>query len=81
MINNESFGFEFDDKTRDKIIGIWSFAKHIPLLKFQIANENMRIGWARGFITDIPLNIFMHLSGTEIVEIIDREKEKNRGWK
>jgi len=81
MIHKESFGFEFDEKTRDKIIGIWSFAKHIPLLKFQIVNETMRIGWARGFIADIPLNIFMQLSGAEIVEILDREKEKTRGWK
>ena len=75
-MTNESFGLEFDDETTRKIVGIWHLAKHIPLLQFRIVNEFMRISWARGGITDIPLNIFMNLRGVEIVEIIELEKEK-----
>ena len=78
---SDSFGLEFDDETTRKIVGIWHLAKHIPLLQFRVVNEFMRIGWARGLITDIPLNIFMNLSGVEIVEIIEREKEKHRDWR
>ena len=75
-MTNENFELEFDDETTKKIIGIWHLTKHIPLLKFKVVNEFMRISWVRGVITDIPLNIFMNLSGVEIVEIIEREKEK-----
>ena len=75
-MSSESFGLEFDDETTRKIVGMWHLAKHIPLLQFRIVNESMRIIWARGVITDMPLSIFMNLSGVEIVEIIEREKEK-----
>ena len=75
-MTSESFGLEFDDETTRKIVGMWHLAKHIPLLQFRVVNESMRIIWARGVITDMPLKIFMNLSGVEIVEIIDREKEK-----
>jgi hypothetical protein len=75
-MTSESFGLEFDDETTRKIVGMWHLAKHIPLLQFRVVNESMRIIWARGVITDMPLKIFMNLSGVEIVEIIEREKEK-----
>ena len=75
-MTNENFELEFDDETTKKIIGIWHLAKHIPLLQFKVVNEFMRISWVIGVITDIPLNIFMNLSGVEILEIIEREKEK-----
>ena len=58
---------------------MWHIAKHIPGLKFTVVNESMRIVSSQGIITDIPLNIFMNLSGIEIVEIIEREKEKRYG--
>jgi hypothetical protein len=73
MKNDTSFGLDFDDETTRKIVGMWGLTKHIPGLKFTIVNESMRIGYIRGFIVDIPLNIFLNLAGKEIVEIIERK--------
>lgn len=70
---------ELDEETTKKILGIWHLTKHISGLKFIIVNESMRITSTGGIITDIPLSIFMNLAGTEIIEIIEREKEKLYG--
>ena len=66
-----------DEAVWRKIIGLWQ-ASTIPGLRFKIVHEDVQIVWRGGLLKSIPLALFMALSVTEILEILNN---KVRQWK
>lgn len=66
-----------DEAVWRKIIGLWQ-ASSIPGLRFKIVHEDVHILWWGGPLKSIPLALFMALSVTEILEILNNEV---RQWK